>query len=57
MASDKITGYRVIFRMGRFNMNVYMKPEYYENWKDVRDKKIKDVSIEEVTMHANQFIG
>ena len=55
--SEKIVGYRVMFRMGKFKMYLYMKREYYEVWKHARDPQIKQVVVEEVEMESTRFLG
>ncbi|MBM7564315.1 hypothetical protein [Paenibacillus sacheonensis] len=55
MPGEKIVGYKVMFRMGKFRMNIYMKQDYYEIWKHFRDERIRDVYVEEVELEASRF--
>ncbi|QHW30330.1 hypothetical protein GZH47_05380 [Paenibacillus rhizovicinus] len=57
MPGDKIVGYKVMFKMGRFRMCIYMKQDYYEVWKFFRDERIRNVMVEEVELEASRFIG
>ncbi|GLX65838.1 hypothetical protein MU1_01820 [Paenibacillus glycanilyticus] len=58
MPQNKFTGYRVMFNVGsRFMVHVYMKEEYYEQWRLTRDQRIKDVVIEEVEVELDYFLG
>ncbi|WP_164775404.1 hypothetical protein [Paenibacillus glycanilyticus] len=58
MSKDKFIGYRVMFNVGpRFMVHVYMKEEYYEQWRYTRDQRITDVVIEEVEVELDYFLG
>ncbi|QHT60389.1 hypothetical protein GXP70_10870 [Paenibacillus lycopersici] len=57
MPGNKIVGYKVMFKMGRFRMCIYMKPDYYEVWNFWRDERIRNVSVEEVEMEESRFFG
>ncbi|TCM97938.1 hypothetical protein EV294_103366 [Paenibacillus sp. BK033] len=38
-------------------VHVYMKEDYYEQWRFTRDQRITDVVIEEVEVELDYFLG